>query len=138
VLGAVVVTYNVPSITQPLNLSAEVIADIFLGKIKTWNDPLLKQDNPSASLPATDITVVHRAEASGTSFVFTRLSFQVSPEWKEKVGTDKAPKWPVGQGGKGNEGVTGQLSSSRIRLVMSSWRMRCRTSYRGAYQECQR
>src|SRR6266850_5408679 len=109
VLGAVVVTYNVPSITQPLNLSAEVIADIFLGKIKKWNDPRLKQDNPSASLPATDITVVHRAEASGTSFVFTDYLSKVSPEWKEKVGTDKAPKWPVGQGGKGNEGVTGQI-----------------------------
>ena len=109
VLGAVVVTYNVPSITQPLNLSAEVIADIFLGKIKKWDDPRLKQDNPSASLPAADITVVHRADASGTSFVFTDYLSKVSPEWKEKVGADKSPKWPVGQGGKGNEGVTGQI-----------------------------
>lgn len=109
VLGAVVVTYNVPSITQPLNLSAEVVADIFLGKIKKWNDPRLKQDNPSASLPAADITVVHRADGSGTSFVFTDYLSKVSPEWKEKVGTDKSPKWPVGQGGKGNEGVTGQI-----------------------------
>lgn len=109
VLGAVVVTYNVPSITQPLNLSAEVVADIFLGKIKKWDDARLKQDNPSVSLPAADITVVHRADGSGTSFVFTDYLSKVSPEWKEKVGADKSPKWPVGQGGKGNEGVTGQI-----------------------------
>jgi len=109
VLGAVVVTYNVASITQPLQLSPEVVADIFLGKIKKWDDPKLKHDNPSASLPAEDITVVHRAEASGTSYVFTDYLSKVSPEWKEKVGTDKSPKWPVGQGGKGNEGVTGQI-----------------------------
>ena len=109
VLGAVVVTYNVPSITQPLNLSGEVVADIFLGKIKTWNDPRLKQDNPNADLPAGDITVVYRADASGTSFVFTDYLAKLSPEWKEKVGADKSPKWPVGQGGKGNEGVTGQI-----------------------------
>lgn len=109
VLGAVVVTYNVATITQPLNLSAEVVADIFLGKIKKWNDPRLKQDNPSANLPAADIAVVHRADGSGTSFVFTDYLSKVSPEWKEKVGADKSPKWPVGQGGKGNEGVTGQI-----------------------------
>jgi phosphate transport system substrate-binding protein len=109
VLGAVVVTYNVTAISQPLQLSSEVVADIFLGKIKKWNDPRLKQDNPSANLPAADITVVHRADGSGTSFVFTDYLSKVSPEWKEKVGTDKSPKWPVGQGGKGNEGVTGQI-----------------------------
>lgn len=109
VLGAVVVTYNVASITQPLHLSPEVVADIFLGKIKKWDDARLKQDNPSVSLPAADITVVHRAESSGTTFVFTDYLSKVSPEWKDKVGSDKQPKWPVGQGGKGNEGVTGQI-----------------------------
>ena len=109
VLGAVVVTYNVPSITQPLHLSPEVVADIFLGKIKKWDDQRLKQDNPGVSLPAADITVVHRAESSGTSFVFTDYLAKVSSEWKEQVGADKQPKWPVGQGGKGNEGVTGQI-----------------------------
>jgi phosphate transport system substrate-binding protein len=109
VLGAVVITYNVASITKPLHLSSEVIADIFLGKIKKWDDQHIKQENPDVSLPAADITVVHRAEASGTSFVFTDYLSKVSPEWKEKVGTDKSPKWPVGQGGKGNEGVTGQI-----------------------------
>ena len=111
VLGAVVVTYNVPSVTQPLHLSSEVVADIFLGKIKKWDDARLKQDNPGANLPAADITVVHRAESSGTSFVFTDYLSKVSPEWKQNVGADKAPKWPVGQGGKGNEGVTGQIKN---------------------------
>jgi phosphate transport system substrate-binding protein len=109
VLGAVVVTYNVASITQALNLSPEVLADIFLGKIKKWDDARIKQDNAGASLPAADITVVHRADGSGTSYVFTDYLSKVSAEWKEKVGTDKSPKWPVGQGGKGNEGVTGQI-----------------------------
>lgn len=109
VLGAVVVTYNVASITQPLHLSPEVLADIFLGKIKKWDDARIKQDNPGVNLPASDITVVHRADGSGTSFVFTDYLSKVSAEWKEKVGTDKSPKWPVGQGGKGNEGVTGQI-----------------------------
>ena len=111
VLGAVVVTYNVPSITQPLNLSPEVIADIFLGKIKKWDDAKLKQDNPGVSLPAADVTTVHRSDASGTTFVFTDYLSKVSQEWKEKVGADKSPKWPGGQGGKGNEGVTGQIKN---------------------------
>jgi phosphate transport system substrate-binding protein len=109
VLGAVVITYNVPGITQPLHLSPEVIADIFLGKLKKWNDPRLQQDNPSAKLPATDIAVVHRADGSGTTYVFTDYLSKVSPEWKSSAGVDKSPKWPVGQGGKGNEGVTGQI-----------------------------
>jgi phosphate transport system substrate-binding protein len=109
VLGAVVLTYNVAGVTQPLRFSPEVIADIFLGKIKKWDDQHIKQDNPGAKLPAADITVVHRADGSGTTFVFTDYLSKVSPEWKEKVGADKSPKWPVGQGGKGNEGVTGQI-----------------------------
>jgi phosphate transport system substrate-binding protein len=109
VLGAVVVTYNVAAIAQPLHLSPELVADIFLGKIKKWDDARLKQDNPGVSLPAGDITTVHRSDGSGTTFVFTDYLSKVSSEWKEKVGTDKSPKWPVGQGGKGNEGVTGQI-----------------------------
>jgi phosphate transport system substrate-binding protein len=111
VLGAVVVTYNVASIAQPLHFSPEVVADIFLGKIKKWDDAKIKQDNPGVSLPAADITTVHRSEASGTTFVFTDYLAKVSPEWKEKVGADKSPKWPGGQGGKGNEGVTGQIKN---------------------------
>ena len=109
VLGAVVVTYNVPSVGQPLRFSPNVVADIFLGKIKKWDDQQIKTDNPGINLPSADITVVHRAEASGTSYVFTDYLSKVSTEWKDKVGTDKSPKWPVGQGGKGNEGVTGQI-----------------------------
>ena len=109
VLGAVVITYNLSGVAKPLRFSPDVIADIFLGKITRWNDARIKADNPDANLPSTDLTVVHRAESSGTSFVFTDYLAKVSAEWKEKVGADKSPKWPVGQGGKGNEGVTGQL-----------------------------
>jgi phosphate transport system substrate-binding protein len=109
VLGAVVVTYNLPAMAKPLRFSPLVIADIFLGKITKWNDPRIKADNADVTLPTGDITVVHRAEASGTSFVFTDYLSKVSPDWKTKVGADKSPKWPVGQGGKGNEGVTGQI-----------------------------
>src|SRR5436190_12461150 len=109
VLGAVVITYNLSGVAKPLRFSPDVIADIFLGKITKWNDARIKADNADANLPATDITVVHRAESSGTSFVFTDYLAKVSPDWKQKVGADKAPNWPVGQGGKGNEGVTGQI-----------------------------
>jgi phosphate transport system substrate-binding protein len=109
VLGAVVLTYNLPEAARPLRFSPDVIADIFLGKITKWNDARIAADNSDANLPAKDITVVHRADGSGTSFVFTDYLSKVSPEWKGKVGADKSPKWPVGQGGKGNEGVTGQI-----------------------------
>jgi phosphate transport system substrate-binding protein len=109
VLGAVVITYNLQDVSQPLQFSADVLADIFLGKIKRWDDPKIKADNAGVNLPAADITVVYRADSSGTSAVFTEYLSKVSPEWKEKVGTDKSPKWPVGQGGKGNEGVMGQI-----------------------------
>ena len=109
VLGAVVITYNLQGIAKPLRFSPDVIADIFLGKITKWNDARIKADNADVNLPAADITVVHRAESSGTSFVFTDYLAKVSSEWKQKVGADKSPSWPVGQGGKGNEGVTGQI-----------------------------
>ncbi|HYV24407.1 MAG TPA: phosphate ABC transporter substrate-binding protein PstS [Pyrinomonadaceae bacterium] len=109
VLGAVVITYNLQGIAKPLRFSPDVVADIFLGKITKWNDARIKADNADANLPANDITVVHRAESSGTSFVFTDYLAKVSADWKQKVGADKAPNWPVGQGGKGNEGVTGQI-----------------------------
>jgi len=109
VLGAVVLTYNLQGLMKPLRFSPDVIADIFLGKITKWNDARIKADNTDANLPAADITVVHRAEASGTSFVFTDYLSKISTDWKQKVGADKSPQWPVGQGGKGNEGVTGQI-----------------------------
>jgi phosphate transport system substrate-binding protein len=110
-LGAVVITYNLQGVAQPLQFSPATIADIYLGKIKRWDDEKIKADNPGIQLPATDITVVYRADASGTSAVFTDYLSKVSPEWMEKVGTDKSPKWPVGQGGKGNEGVMGVVKN---------------------------
>jgi phosphate transport system substrate-binding protein len=112
VLGAVVITYNLQGVTQPLRFSPEVIADVFLGKIKKWNDPKITADNPGVTLPANDITVVHRSDGSGTSAVFTDYLSKVSAEWKEKVGTGTSPSWPIGMGGKGNEGVTGQVKST--------------------------
>lgn len=112
VLGAVVITYNVPSINQSLKFSGDVIADIFLGKIKKWNDPKIAADNPGVAFPSTDITVVHRSDGSGTSAVFTDYLSKVSAEWKEKVGAGVSPSWPVGLGGKGNEGVTGQIKNT--------------------------
>ena len=111
VLGAVVLTYNLEGISRPLRFSPDVIADIFLGKITKWNDSRIKADNPETNLAAANIGVVHRADGSGTSFVFTDYLSKVSPEWKTKVGADKSPKWPVGQGGKGNEGVMGQVKN---------------------------
>ncbi|HKR58817.1 MAG TPA: phosphate ABC transporter substrate-binding protein PstS [Pyrinomonadaceae bacterium] len=112
VLGAVVLTYNLPGIEKPLRFSPDVAADIFLGTIKKWNDARIKTDNPDANLPTTDITVVHRSDGSGTSAVFTDYLSKVSSQWKEQVGTGTSPKWPVGLGGKGNEGVTGQVKQT--------------------------
>ena len=112
VLGAVVITYNLQGVSQPLRFSPEVIADIFLGKIKKWNDPKITADNPGVTLPANDMTVVHRSDGSGTSAVFTDYLSKVSAEWKEKVGSGTSPSWPVGIGGKGNEGVTGQVKNT--------------------------
>jgi phosphate transport system substrate-binding protein len=109
VLGAVVLTYNLPNLSKPLRFSPDVVADIFLGKITKWNDPRIKADNADTTLPGENLTVVHRADGSGTTFVFTDYLSKVSPEWKQKVGANKSPQWPVGQGGKGNEGVTGQI-----------------------------
>lgn len=112
VLGAVVITYNLEGVKQPLRFSPEVIADIFLGKIKKWNDPKIAADNSGVTLPASDITVVHRSDGSGTSAVFTDYLSKVSPEWKDKVGAGVSPSWPTGIGGKGNEGVTGQVKNT--------------------------
>jgi phosphate transport system substrate-binding protein len=112
VLGAVVLTYNLQGIPQPLRFSPDVIADIFLGKIKKWNDARIKAENSAANLPNSDVTVVHRSDGSGTSAVFTDYLSKVSPEWKEKVGAGTSPSWPVGIGGKGNEGVTGQVKQT--------------------------
>jgi len=112
VLGAVVITYNLAGVSQPLRFTPDAIADIFLGKIKKWSDPKLKTDNPGVNFPNADITVVHRSDSSGTSAVFTDYLSKVSPEWKEKVGAGASPNWPAGIGGKGNEGVTGQVKQT--------------------------
>jgi len=106
VLGAVVPVYNVPGITN-LRFSGELLADIYLGKITNWNDPRIAKDNPGVSLPDKKIIVVHRAEGSGTSFIFTDYLSKVSKEWASGPGASSSPGWPVGVGGKGNEGVAG-------------------------------
>ncbi len=95
-----------------MKFSPETLAGIFLGQIKKWNDAALKKDNPGAKLPDADIVVVHRSDGSGTTFVFTDYLSKVSPEWKSKVGANTSVNWPVGLGGKGNEGVAGQVKQT--------------------------
>jgi phosphate transport system substrate-binding protein len=112
VLGAVVPTYNIPGVNAALNFTPEALAGIFLGKITKWNDPAIAAANKGVTLPAGDIVVVHRAEGSGTSFIWTDYLSKVSDEWKNKVGKGAAINWPVGLGGKGNEGVTGQIKNT--------------------------
>jgi phosphate transport system substrate-binding protein len=110
VLGAVVLTYNLPALgTTRLKLDAATIADIFLGKITTWNDPRIAALNPGVKLPKEDLIVVHRSDGSGTTYVFVDYLSKVSPEWKTKVGAATSVRWPTGLGGKGNEGVTQQI-----------------------------
>ncbi len=110
--GPVCVTYNLDGLQKPLQLSSDTLAGIFLGKITSWQDPLLKKDNPSEKLPNVKITVVHRAEGSGTTAAFTTYLAAVSPEWSQQVSKGTSVKWPVGLGAKGSEGVTGQVKQS--------------------------
>ncbi|HEX8638269.1 MAG TPA: phosphate ABC transporter substrate-binding protein PstS, partial [Pyrinomonadaceae bacterium] len=114
VLGAVVLTYNLESVKQPLRLSPEIIGDIYLGKIKKWNDEKIKNENAGVTLPDSDIVPVFRADGSGTSDIFTDFLSKTVPEWKEKIGRTKNPQLPqgVGLGGKGNEGVMGQVKQT--------------------------
>lgn len=112
VMGAVVPTYNVPGLTAELNFTPAALAGIFLGKVKKWNDPALASANPDVKLPAADIVVVHRSDGSGTSFVFTDYLAKVSPDWAAGPGRGAAINWPVGLGGKGNEGVVGLLKQT--------------------------
>src|SRR3974390_1557416 len=107
VLGAAVPTYNVPGVTATLNFTPEALAGIFLGKITKWNDPAIAGPNKGVSLPANDIVVVHRSDGSGTTYCWTDYLSKVSDEWKTKVSKSTSVNWPVGLGGKGNEGVTG-------------------------------
>lgn len=112
VLGAVVPTYNVPGVSGDLNFSQAALAGIYLGKITKWNDPEIVKANPGVKLPNDDIVVVHRSDGSGTSYIFTDFLSKVSGEWKSKVGTNTSVNWPVGLGGKGNEGVTGLVKQT--------------------------
>src|SRR5881409_1509418 len=111
VAGAVVMTYNLPG-NPALKLDGETIADIFLGKIKKWNDPKIAASNPGAKLPENEIVVVHRSDGSGTTFIFTDYLSKISSEWKSKAGNNTSVNWPTGIGGKGNEGVSGQVKQT--------------------------
>ena len=111
VAGAVVMTYNLPG-NPALKLDGETIADIFLGKIKKWNDPKIAASNPGPNLPDKEIIVVHRSDGSGTTFIFTDYLSKVSAEWKQKAGNNTSVNWPAGIGGKGNEGVSGQVKQT--------------------------
>jgi phosphate transport system substrate-binding protein len=115
VLGAVVPAYNVPGVSGEVKFTPDALAGIFLGKISKWNDKAITSANPGVNFPDKDIIVVHRSDGSGTSFIFTDYLSKVSPDWKNQVGADTSVKWPIGMGGKGNEGVSGlirQLSGS--------------------------
>lgn len=112
VLGAVVLTYNLPGINDHLRLTGDIVSEIFLGKITQWDDPKIIQINPNLKLPHTDILVVHRSDGSGTTGIFTDYLSKVSSEWKSKVGSGTAVNWPVGLGGKGNEGVSGLIKQT--------------------------
>jgi phosphate transport system substrate-binding protein len=113
VLGAVVATYNLPALGRTaLRFDGPTLADIFLGRITRWNDQRIARLNPGATLPAEDILVVHRSDGSGTTYIFTDFLSKVSPEWKRQVGQATSVEWPVGLGGKGNEGVTQQVKQS--------------------------
>ncbi|MGA7057423.1 MAG: phosphate ABC transporter substrate-binding protein PstS, partial [Terriglobales bacterium] len=109
VLGAVVPAYNVPGISGDIKFTPEALAGIFLGKIQKWNDSVIAQANPGVKFPDKPIIVVHRSDGSGTTFIFTDYLSKVSKDWESSVGKGASPKWPVGLGGKGNEGVAGQI-----------------------------
>jgi phosphate transport system substrate-binding protein len=109
VLGAVVMTYNLPGVTKPLNLTGPLVADIFLGKVTKWNAPEIAALNKGVDLPNKDILVVHRSDGSGTTYIFTDYLTDVSSAWKAGPGKAKDVQWPVGLGGKGNDGVAGQV-----------------------------
>ncbi len=111
-IGAVVPSYNLPGVTTPLKFTGKVLADIYLGKIKTWNDKAIAALNPGVTIPPLPITVARRSDGSGTTFVFSDYLSKVSSEWKSKVGTGNSLQWPVGTGAKGNDGVAGVVKST--------------------------
>jgi phosphate transport system substrate-binding protein len=107
VLGGVVPIYHLEGVTQPIRFTGQTLADIYLGKIKKWNDAALAKINPGVKLPSTEIAVVHRSDGSGTTYIFVDFLSKVSPEFKQKVGVSTSVNWPTGIGAKGNEGVSG-------------------------------
>ena len=112
VLGADVPSYNIPGVATDLKFTPEALAGIFLGKITKWNDPAITAANPGVKLPADDIVVVHRSDGSGTTYIWTDYLSKISNEWKTKVGKGTSVNWPVGLGGKGNEGVSGLIKQT--------------------------
>jgi phosphate transport system substrate-binding protein len=142
-LGAITVSYNLPGVKSGLKLDGPTIAEIFLGKIKTWNDPAIAGLNPGVSLPSTPITVIHRSDSSGTTSGFTGFLASVSPEWKSKVGEGKTVPWPTGTGAKGNAGVAGavQQTTGSVGYVEQSYALEHKFTYAsvknkaGAYVE---
>ena len=112
VIGLVAIAYNLPGVTQPLRLTGPIVADIYQGKITKWSDTRIASVNPGATLPASDIVVVHRSDGSGTTYVFSDYLSSVSPAWKTSPGTGKDLQWPVGLGAKGNEAVAGQVKQT--------------------------
>ena len=130
-------SYNVKGVTAPSELYPEALAGIFLGKITKWNDPELVKANPGVNLPKSDIVVVHRSDGSGTTFILGGLPLQGQQEWKMKVGQGGSVNWPVGLGGKGNEGVAGQIkqTANSIGYVELTFAIQNKMTY-GKVQEC--
>jgi len=112
VLGAAVPSYNIPGVTGELKFTPDALAGIFLGKVTKWNDPAIASANPGVKLPADDIVVIHRSDGSGTTYIWTDYLAKVSTDWQSKVGKNTSVNWPVGLGGKGNEGVAGLLKQT--------------------------
>jgi phosphate transport system substrate-binding protein len=130
-LGAITVSYNLPGVKSGLKLDGPTVAEIFLGKIKTWNDPAIAGLNPGVTLPSTPITVIHRSDSSGTTSGFTGFLASVSPEWKSKVGEGKTVPWPTGTGAKGNAGVAGavQQTTGSVGYVEQSYALEHKFTY---------
>jgi phosphate transport system substrate-binding protein len=130
-LGAITVSYNLPGVKSGLKLSGTTVADIFLGKVKTWNSPEIASLNPGVTLPSTPITVVHRSDSSGTTAGFTGFLASVDPEWKSKVGEGKTVQWPTGTGAKGNAGVAGavQQTTGAVGYVEQSYALEHKFTY---------
>jgi phosphate transport system substrate-binding protein len=135
VLGADVPVYNIAGVSDQLKFSGPLLADIFLGKVTKWNDPAIAKLNAGVNLPSTDITVVHRSDGSGTTYIWVDYLAKVSPEWKQKVGVNTSVNWPIGLGGKGNEQVAGLVKQTpgSIGYVELVYALQTKISY-GAVQ----